>query len=541
MVNTLQKYLLKELFRMFVPAFLCFEFLMLLGFSIQLLHKGLDIPSLAHIIPFLAIYSLPYALPSSLLTATVMTYGRLSADNEITAIRSAGIHLHSIITPIVVAGIFFSLLALYLNAEVLPRSYFKVRQFQEKAVKQVLAKHFITAQKKIDFYPYQIYISNVENGIYKNIAVFEFAEDYIVNILLAEEGEIAINDTGNIALLTLRRGEFIKPNIKDTTDIPKMGSFEEATFDIPLRQKVRNTALKYTTLTNLVVRRGKVASELKVSKELFEDPEEIIKVTMREISSVNEKKKETEGKLEKVQLEIKSSKANISKQEGIIKRAKFDVSTFENYIKVARNNINRITQEKKNEDNDKSWGIVETIEDKQKREDVFLEKISLIKKIIEKEKRRIRDKKRKILIAERSVKEENKKIEEVKTIVKEAGLLKDQLGQEHMIFSKRIEMARKQKLKRELSLNIHKRLSPPFSCLTFVLIGVPLGIMTRSSSMLVSLGISFVLMLFFYYPLVATGLILAENITFPIIPSVWGANVFNFIVGLVLFRNIFNK
>lgn len=541
MANTLQKYLLKELFRMFIPSFLCFELLMLLGLSIQLLHKGLDVPSLAHIAPFLAIYSLPHALPASLLTATVMTYGRLSADNEITAIRSAGIHLHSIITPIVVAGIFFSLLALYLNAEVLPRSYFKVRQFQEKAVKQVLAKHFITAQKKIDFYPYQIYISNVENGIYKNIAVFEFAEDYIANILLAEEGEITINDTGSIALLTLRRGEFIKPSIKDITDIPKIGSFEEATFDIPLRQRVRNTSLKYTTLTNLVVRRGKIASELKGSKELFEDPEEIIKVTMREISSVNEKKKETEGKLEKVQLEIKNSKTNILKQEGIIKRAKFDVSTFGNYIKAARNNINRITQEKRNEDNDKSWGIVETIEDKQKREEVFLGKISLIKKIIAKEKRRIRDKKRKILIAERSIKEESKKIEEVKGIVKEAGLLKDQLGKEHMAFSKRIEMARKQKLKRELSLNIHKRLSPPFSCLTFILIGVPLGIMTRSSNMLVSLGISFILMLFFYYPLVVTGLILAENMWFPIIPSLWAANVFNLIVGLVLFRRIFNK
>ena len=242
-----------------------------------------------------------------------------------------------------------------------------------------------------------------------------------------------------------------------------------------------------------------------------------------------------------MQLEIKNSKANISKQEGIIKRAKFDVSTFENYIKVARNNINRITQEKRNEDDDKSWGIVETIEDKQKREEIFLKKTALIKKIIEKEKRRIRDKKRKILIAERSIKEENKKIEEVKTIVKEAGLLKDQLGKEHMIFSERIEMARKQKLKRELSLNIHKRLSPPFSCLTFILIGVPLGIMTRSSSMLVSLGISFILMLFFYYPLVATGLILAESMSFPIIPSLWGANVFNLIVGLVLFRSIFNK
>ena len=541
MTNTLQKYLLYELFRTFIPALLCFEFLMLLGFSIQLLHKGLDVPSLAYVIPFLAIYALPHALPSSLLTATVMTYGRLSADNEITAIRSAGIHLHKIITPIVIAGIFFSLLTLYLNAEVLPKSYFKVRKFQEKAVKQVLAKHFITANKKIDFHPYQIYISNVEDGIYKNIAVFEFAEDYIVSILLAEEGEIEINDAGSIALLTLRRGEFIKPSTKNSTDIPKIGSFEEATFDIPLRQRVRNTALKYATLTNLIVRREEIDNELKISKTLFEDPEKTIKITMREIPSINEKKKEVEKKLGKAQLEIKNSKANISKQEGIIKRAKFDINTFGNYIKAARSNINRITQEKRNEENNKSQEIVETIEDKQKREDGFLKKTLLIKKIIEKEKRRIRDKKRKILIAKRSIGEENKKIEKAKVVIEETDLLEKQLEKERLILSERIEGARKQKLKRELSLNIHKRLSPSFSCLTFILIGIPLGIMTRSSSMLISLGISFILILFFYYPLVATGLILAENITFPIIPSVWGANVFNFIVGLVLFRNIFNK
>jgi lipopolysaccharide export system permease protein len=541
MTNTLQKYLLKELFRTFIPAFLCFEFLMLLGFSIQLLHKGLDIPSLTYVIPFLAIYALPHALPSSLLTATVMTYGRLSADNEITAIRSAGIHLHSIITPIVITGIFFSLLTLYLNAEVLPKSYFKVRQFQEKAVKQILAKRFITAKKKIDFHPYQIYISNVEDGIYKNIAVFEFAEDYIVNILLAEEGEMEINDTGNIALLTLRRGEFIKPNIKDSTDIPKMGSFEEATFDIPLRQRVSNTALKYATLTNLIVRREEVGNELKISEELFEDPEKTIKIAMREIPTVNEEKKEVEKKLEKAQLEMRNSKANISKQEGIIKRAKFDINTFENYIMVAKNNISMITQEKRNKENYKSQEILETIEDKQKREDEFLKKTSLIKKIIEKEKRRISNAKRKILIAERSIEEENKKIEKANTIIEETDLLKEQLEKEHLALSERVERARKQKLKRELSLNIHKRLTPPFSCLTFILIGIPLGIMTRSNSMLVSLGISFILILFFYYPLVATGLILAENITFPIIPSLWGANAFNFIVGLVLFRSIFNK
>lgn len=115
------------------------------------------------------------------------------------------------------------------------------------------------------------------------------------------------------------------------------------------------------------------------------------------------------------------------------------------------------------------------------------------------------------------------------------------LEKKHLILTKRVERAGKQKLGREISLHIHKRLSPSLSCLTFILIGIPLGIMCRSNSMLISLGISFILMIFIYYPLVATGIILADNLKFPIIPSLWGANVLNLIIGLVLFRNIFNK
>ena len=117
-IQILHKYLIKELLRTFLPSLLCFEFVLLLGFSIQLLHQGLDIPSLFSVLPYMAMYTIPHALPSSLLTATVMSYGRLSADNEITAIRVAGIHLHNLVTPVVVVGLLFSVFTLYLNAEV---------------------------------------------------------------------------------------------------------------------------------------------------------------------------------------------------------------------------------------------------------------------------------------------------------------------------------------------------------------------------------------------------------------------------------------
>lgn len=542
-IQILHKYLIKELFRTFLPSLLCFEFVLLLGFSIQLLHKGLDVPSLFAVLPYMALYTMPHALPTSLLTATVMSYGRLSADNEITAIKVAGIHLHNLVTPVIIVGVLFSILSLYLNAEVLPKSYFKVRQLQEKAVKRVLATHFITAKKKIDFYPYQIFIGAVESSNFKDIAVFEYADDYIVSVLLAEEGEIEIDNDGTNVFLTLRRGEFLKPDSGNNVDSPTTGSFEEAVFKIPLRKKIRHSALKYTTLTRLIEQRKEINNELSRLDILPKDPEKTIKRARKGMSSVGDKKSVVESKLRKAEKEIKNSGRKISKQEGTIKRAKFNLNIYENYINVAKGNIKNLTMEEESADHIISnWTpFGDTLERKQERKKEFDKNISLIKKIIKKEKRRIKNTKRKILISQRLIDEANEKIEKLTLEVEELNRSKEGLQKEHSIFAEQIAMAEKQKMKRELSINIHKRLSPSLASLSFILIGIPLGIMTRSNNMLVSVGISFILILFIYYPLVATGLVVAESMGFPIIPSVWGANVVNLIISALLFKKIMKQ
>lgn len=539
-IQILHKYLIKELLRTFLPSLLCFEFVLLLGFSIQLLHKGLDVPSLFSVLPYMALYTMPHALPTSLLTATVMSYGRLSADNEITAIKVAGIHIHNLVTPVIIVGVFFSVLTLYLNAEVLPKSYLKVRQLQEKAVKRVLATHFITAKKKIDFYPYQIFIGVVESSNFKDIAVFEYANDIIVSALLAEEGEIEIGEDGSQIFLTLRRGEFLKPGSGKSVDSPTTGSFEEAVFSIPLRKKVRHSALKYTTLTSLLAQRKEINNELSSLERLPKDPEKTIKRANRGISSVSDKESVVKAKLQKAEKEIKNSGSRISKQEGSIKRGKFNLNIYENYINVAKGNIRNLAIEEENEDNIISnWTpFGDTLEHKNERKIEFEKNLSLIKKIIMKEERRIKSTKRKMLISQKLIDEANKTIEKLTLEVRELNRNKKDLEDEHSIFAGQIAMAEKQKMERELTINIHKRLSPSLASLSFILIGIPLGIMTRSSNMLISVGISFILILFIYYPLVATGLVVAESLGFPIIPSVWGANVVNLIMSVFLFKKI---
>src|SRR5262249_13816947 len=56
-------------------------------------------------IPLLIPSTLPYTIPATPLFATCIVYGRLAADNEILAIKSAGVNILAVAKPALVLGL----------------------------------------------------------------------------------------------------------------------------------------------------------------------------------------------------------------------------------------------------------------------------------------------------------------------------------------------------------------------------------------------------------------------------------------------------
>jgi len=82
-------------------------------------------------------------------------------------------------------------------------------------------------------------------------------------------------------------------------------------------------------------------------------------------------------------------------------------------------------------------------------------------------------------------------------------------------------------------VEIHKKYSIPFACIMFVLIGVPLGTMTRRGGFGVAAGISLIFFLIYWAFLIGGEKLADRGLISPFV-GMWSANILLFILGLFL-------
>ena len=84
------------------------------------------------IIPVSLIYTVPWAF----LSAVLLVFGRMSSDNELNAFRAAGVSLVRLSAPVVVLGLAFSALCLWLNLQVAPEAKRRVEDIVTRTIIQ---------------------------------------------------------------------------------------------------------------------------------------------------------------------------------------------------------------------------------------------------------------------------------------------------------------------------------------------------------------------------------------------------------------------
>ena len=107
-MKILDRYILKEHFYPFFLALIVLLFVILTNFLLRKLEKflgkGLEFSLIVEYVFLNLAWVLALAVPMAVLISTLMTYGRLSEDNEITAIQTSGINNFNLIKPALLFG-----------------------------------------------------------------------------------------------------------------------------------------------------------------------------------------------------------------------------------------------------------------------------------------------------------------------------------------------------------------------------------------------------------------------------------------------------
>jgi lipopolysaccharide export system permease protein len=83
---------------------------------------GLTLTQVIEAIPLFVPNMLPYTIPATTLFASCVVYGRLSHDNEVVAIKAAGVHLINILKPALLLGVITTAVTAGLYHTVIPLS-----------------------------------------------------------------------------------------------------------------------------------------------------------------------------------------------------------------------------------------------------------------------------------------------------------------------------------------------------------------------------------------------------------------------------------
>ena len=98
--SILHRMVLWELLKIFSLSLVAITAILLMaGLVAEASQQGFGPMQLLTIIPLLIPSTLPYTLPATTLFATCVVYGRLAADNEILAIRAAGVSILKVVWP----------------------------------------------------------------------------------------------------------------------------------------------------------------------------------------------------------------------------------------------------------------------------------------------------------------------------------------------------------------------------------------------------------------------------------------------------------
>ncbi|MBS1271366.1 MAG: hypothetical protein MAGBODY4_00496 [Candidatus Marinimicrobia bacterium] len=235
-MKILYRYILKEHLPPFFIAMGVLTFLFLANFIVKsidkILGKGLSFWIILEYIFLNLMWILALSIPMAVLVAILMSYGRMSADNEINAMRTSGISFFSIIQPSLVFGVLVCAGLIYFNNNILPDFNHKARLLgsdihRKKPDLSIEPGYFIT-----DLPKYSLLVKDKKDGMLLDVLIYSknTQNNDVQTTIKAEQGSLSVE--GNNIVMTLFDGEIHELETEEFSDYRRI-DFKKHILTIP--------------------------------------------------------------------------------------------------------------------------------------------------------------------------------------------------------------------------------------------------------------------------------------------------------------------
>ena len=208
-LRTLHAYLIRQVLASLLLTVMVFTFVLLLANALKeiiplLVNRQVSFAVVAEAVGLLIPFVWVFALPMGLLTATLLIFGRFSADQELTAMRASGISLLSAISPILLLSVALCGLSALVNMDIGPRCRVAYTDLLFKFKLQVTSAHLPEGRFIKDVPGYIFYCGENRGGELRKVMVFKLKDETnVVMTMKAPRGKVEIDAQNRVINLSL--------------------------------------------------------------------------------------------------------------------------------------------------------------------------------------------------------------------------------------------------------------------------------------------------------------------------------------------------
>lgn len=207
-MKTLHLYLTRQVLVTLLMTVAVFTFVLLLGSVLKevlglLVNRQASLFSLLKAIGLLIPFVMVFALPMGMLTATLLVFGRFSADGELTAARASGVSLLSLVSPVLLLAAALTVVTAFINLQLAPQCRLAYLDLLY-TIRNARPATFIPERAPTDLNGSLVYVRKIRGTNLEEILIYSLNKsNQLERFIRADRGTLVHDPASNVIHVVL--------------------------------------------------------------------------------------------------------------------------------------------------------------------------------------------------------------------------------------------------------------------------------------------------------------------------------------------------